>query len=76
MNQNVISYSHSVYIPSIGVTSCSSCAPGSFQDTVGALSCNLCPIGSYNIKVEASNPNDCLVCDPGTFSDQSGKSIE
>ena len=60
---------------STGATSCSSCAPGSFQDTAGASSCDTCPIGTYNIEVEASNATDCLVCEPGSFSNQIGESV-
>ena len=61
---------------STGATSCSSCAPGSFQDTAGALSCDTCPKGTYNIKVEASNATDCLVCEPGSFSNHTGELIK
>jgi hypothetical protein len=61
---------------STGATSCSSCAPGSFQDTAGALACDACPKGTYNIKVEASSLDDCLVCDRGTFSNHTGELIE
>ena len=63
-------------IISTGATSCSSCAPGSFQDTAGALSCDACPIGTYNIEVEASSSDDCLVCEPGSFSNQMGESVK
>jgi hypothetical protein len=61
---------------STGATSCSSCAPGSFQDTAGALSCDTCPKGTYNIKVEASSSDDCLVSDRGSFSNHTGELIK
>lgn len=63
-------------IVSTGATSCGSCVPGTFQDKPGALSCDTCPIGTYNIEVEASTLDDCLVCDPGSFSNQVGASVK
>ena len=64
--------------PTAGLTSCKSCAPGSYQPREGVMYeyCPVCPAGKAGtVSGAESNVSGCnVVCAPGTFTDGTKKS--
>ena len=67
-----------------GSDTCPFCAKGFYQKSSTALpeeifqnpseNCLKCPLGTYDSSESgASSINDCVSCNPGTFSDKAGK---